>query len=472
QKERIVYLNQEAKSALAACQAERPAVDTPQLFLNERGQALTVSGVQWLLTGYGAQIGLHLTPHRLRHTFARRLTEAHMPVESLARLMGHAQISTTQIYLAGADPHLRETFAQAMQAIQATASSAGDPPAPAAAARLSLPDAAPGPLIEPSYPALDDGSRWALDLPAAIRTDCLAYVQRHASAWRPSQRRTCAQNALNELARFFRFVSAQRSLSQVSALSRADLQSYVDALGARGLSAEAICRPVNRILGLLRELDDQGVALAPALFRISRPKKPDSLPRAVCEQEIQRLEALAQSWLAEPTAATARTAACFFVLTHTGLRACELLDLRQSDVDLAQRRVCVRAGKGMRDRVVYLTAVAADALHDYLLLCPHPQTALLLVGDHGQPLTWGWLYNQIRRMGDAVAVSGLTPHRLRHTFATRLINAGVPITSIQKLLGHDQLSTTQIYARVYDTTVEQDYRRAMAQLEQVPPLAL
>jgi len=89
-----------------------------------------------------------------------------------------------------------------------------------------------------------------------------------------------------------------------------------------------------------------------------------------------------------------------------------------------------------------------------------------------RPLTYGWLYGRVRDWGQAEHVSHLTPHRLRHTFATRLINAGVPITSLQKLLGHDHLSTTQIYARVYDTTVERDYRQAMERLQGANAIAL
>jgi integrase len=76
-----------------------------------------------------------------------------------------------------------------------------------------------------------------------------------------------------------------------------------------------------------------------------------------------------------------------------------------------------------------------------------------------------WLYEHTIALAEEVGIPKLTPHRLRHTLATRLLNAGMDITRIQKLLGHEQVNTTLIYARVHDTTVEADYRQAMQQIE-------
>jgi hypothetical protein len=83
----------------------------------------------------------------------------------------------------------------------------------------------------------------------------------------------------------------------------------------------------------------------------------------------------------------------------------------------------------------------------------------------GQPPAIDWLREQIAKLGTAVQITELTPHRLRHTLATRLLNVGMDITRIQKLLGHQYISTTMIYARVHDRTVEADYRQAMHQIE-------
>ena len=158
--------------------------------------------------------------------------------------------------------------------------------------------------------------------------------------------------------------------------------------------------------------------------------------------------------------------ACFWLLAHCGLRASECVDLQYQDCDLAGRRLLVRQGKGGRDRLVYLSDHrGASACSCYLAATPRPAGAPLFVYPSGTPLSYGWLLAHITALGEAASVVGVTPHRLRHTLATRLLNAGMDITRIQRLLGHEHLATTMIYARVADTTVENDYRRALQQIE-------
>jgi len=469
QKERMVYLSPHALSALSVWLTTRPAAPQTTLFVNERHLPLTASGVEWILNQYGTQLGLHLTPHRLRHTFARRLIEESMPVESLSCLMGHEQITTTQLYLAGANPELRADFDAAMQRLASATPPAAPPPVPLASAVPSPASPPRRPPAEPVYPPPPDETAWATDLPEAIRQACCTYVQRHLSGWRPSQRRKAANRVYYDFARCFRFVLQRRSITLVSDLSRADLQAYVDALVAQGFTPMGVKDALSRVLGLLHELQEQGQPIAPSVFRVQKPTLPDPLPRALDEAARRQVVALAQQWTQEETPLAACQAAWFFVLADTGLRACELSDLRLADVDLPGRRLMVRAGKGDRDRVVYLTAGVAQLVRRYLDLYPHPDSPLLFIHPNtGRPLTYAYLSKQLAALAKAANVPSSSAHCLRHTFATRLINAGVPITSLQKLLGHAHLSTTQIYARVYDATVERDYRQAMARLEQSP----
>jgi site-specific recombinase XerD len=468
QKERMVYLSHHALATLSVWLSIRPPVADNTIFLNDRHRPMTANGVEWRLKQYGAEAGLHVTPHRLRHTFARRMIEGEMPVESLARLMGHAQIATTQTYLAGADPALRAAFEQATERIAAAdALSVALPTPPPAAAT-----AAPAADHDPVSPPPPDGTGWALDLPESIRQDCIAYVRRHLTGWRPRQRRTRALGVLGDFARFFHFVLSQRTIASVSELQRQDIQAYSAALARRGVSPVGVKDALARVFSLLHELAERGQSIAASLFRVERPKLPDPLPRALDETAMRRVEARVRQMVADDTPQSTFEAAWFLTLAHGGLRACEVLDLTCSDVDLPAQRLMVRAGKGGRDRGVYLTPLTVQAIHRYLTLVPHPDQSLLFVHPSGRPLSYMYLYEHVRALGEAVQVAGLSPHRLRHTYATRLINAGMPITSLQKLLGHEHLSTTQIYARVYDATVERDFRKAMAHIEQPTPLVL
>lgn len=125
--------------------------------------------------------------------------------------------------------------------------------------------------------------------------------------------------------------------------------------------------------------------------------------------------------------------------------------------------MAVREGKGKRDRIVPLSATTITALHDYLTVRDMAQTDHLLIFRQ-RVIKPSLLQNRLRRYGKAVDVK-VSPHRLRYTLATRLLNAGMDIVSIQRLWGHEKLETTMIYAHVHDTTVERDFRQAMASLE-------
>ena len=146
QKERLVLLSADAYAVLATWLTVRPASDQPYVFLNERGHPLAANGIEWLLHRYGVQAGVTVTPHQLRHTFARQVTEAGMPITSLGKLLGHAQVSTTQIYTAGADPALRQAYLAAMTRVEQLPPAAAPPPSePAAPAPAVLTATFPAP---------------------------------------------------------------------------------------------------------------------------------------------------------------------------------------------------------------------------------------------------------------------------------------------------------------------------------------
>lgn len=467
QKERVVLLTAEAYDCLVVWLHVRPAQSPPQIFLNDRGRPLSANGLEWLLRRYGEQIGLHLTPHQLRHSFARQMTEAGMPVTSLGKLLGHARLTTTQIYAAGADPELAQAYHAAMTHL------AGRPPAsPAPPAGLPLPpEAIPAP-IRPTPPPLPDTDQWARHLPPGLRQASLNFVQRRGLSYAPKRRRLRALHDLGQLRRYWEWQLRQRPIADPTELHLTDLRSFQTARQAQGKAPATINNTVKDVLALLRELAEQGQAVDPSVFRLHPIPRPDSLPRHLTDQESQILEAYVLARHDRPARRLALENACFFVLAHTGLRARECVELQIQDLDLNSRRLTVRDGKGQRDRVVYLSAVASHALIGYWNGLPYRPTDRLWLRSTGRPITYQWLHARIVQLGQAAGVPDLTPHRLRHTLATRLLNVGMDITRIQKLLGHQEIDTTMIYARVLDATVEADYQRAMSQLDRQAHLVL
>jgi site-specific recombinase XerD len=441
----------------------RPAGEQPYVFLNERGGPLSASGIEWLLHQYGQQVGTPLTPHQLRHTYARQLTEAGMPITSLSRLMGHAQVSTTQLYTTGADPELVQAYQTAMaQLARQTLPATESPQPPPTSPPPSLPTI---PQAQVTPAPLPQWADWMPDLPAELRQASLDYAQRRLSTCKPQHQRKKAFQVLGQFRRFWTWQLARRPIQHLVELLLADLQAYQEERLAGGVAATTIDRDLAYVLGLLREQADRGQQVDGSVFRLRPLPRPESLPRFLNEDESQRLETYVQQRLHDAVPVIRLENACFFVLAHTGLRARECTDLQVQDLDLPGQRLMVRQGKGQRDRVVYLSDIACHALAAYLDGRPCSPATPLWTKPNGQPITDGWLREHITTLGERAGVPHVTPHRLRHTLATRLLNVGMDITRIQKLLGHEHLDTTLIYARAFDATVEADYRRAMSHIE-------
>jgi integrase/recombinase XerC len=462
-KERNVLLTADAYAVLQAWLQERPISSHTNVFLNERdGGPLSENGIEYCLRGYAGQAGIPVTPHQLRHTYARQLTEAGMPVTSLGKLMGHSQVSTTQIYTAGADPELAQAYQQAMERLASA-------PLPSRMEKPShdLPPCAPLKPIQERTEVELDWDAWDPDLPPAIREATLAFVKRRQPRWKPSKRGKQARKVLGEFHCFWSRQMQLRPIHQPGELTLQDLHAFQSLRSTEKTVACTADHTISLVIDLLQELADQGAAVNNSIFRFKPRPRPESLPRHLREAEALRLEQHMLTRLENYNEKMRLENACYFVLAHTGLRAGECLDVRLQDLDLQARRLMVRQGKGQRDRVVYLSDTACRALQLYLGASLRPAQALMFTFPDGRPISYMWLYQHIIALAEEVGVPKVTPHRLRHTLATRLLNSGMEITRIQKLLGHEQVNTTMIYARVQDQTVETDYRRAMQQIERL-----
>lgn len=215
-------------------------------------------------------------------------------------------------------------------------------------------------------------------------------------------------------------------------------------------------------------LQDQDFPIPPGLLRLPSLKQPDRLPRFLTDDQVRRLRDDLQTRLAQASFPHQRRDAAlhwaaFHLMWQAGLRLGEVEGLRMEDLDLPGRKILVRQGKGNKDRTVYLTDAALEALSRYLAVRGFGATDDLFLY-RGQPVHKDLIRSRIQAAGQRAGVK-VYPHRLRHTCATQLLNAGCRITTIQKLLGHQRLNSTMTYARVHDQTVADDYYAAMARVE-------
>lgn len=458
-KERVVWLTPPLYTTVQSWLQQRPASVSDHLFLNQHARPLSEAGIQYLLKQHAERAGVHLSCHQLRHTFGRRLTEQEVPIESLAKLLGHASVQTTQVYTAGADPKLRQTLAQAM-------------------ARL----AEPSPLsshpsnAQPDLPVTSSRQREQADpadleacltifdsLPTWVQTLLRTYLTRRWRNWQPHLARRHGRHLAYRLRSIWQWLFDHYPVHGWADLHRSQLEAWLDACLEAGNAASTRSTNLSAFLSFLRFIVDQDIPVDANLFRVTFPELPEALPRHLSESEYRRLEQTVFAQTAQDTPIDTRERAWFLTLAHTGLRICELLDLRLADLDLVGGRLIVRGGKHARDRVVYLTPTLTQALRNYLI---HRAS---VADDHlwpngERPMQAHQVRLRLHDWGRLCDVE-VTPHRLRHTFATRLINQGVPLTSLQKLLGHKFLHTTQRYARVYDATVRDQFQQAMANLE-------
>jgi len=463
-KERTVYLTADAYAVVERWLEFIPSTLESPLLLNRRGQGMTVNGVQERLRHYTSKLGVTITCHQLRHTFARQLVEHELPVTTLAKLMGHTALSTTQGYIAGADPQVRQAYQAAMnwwtiETSPATTTSVADTPA------------APASPAPPAQAPLVTFENWGTNLPSWVRAACLAYIQHRQKDWKPSRRKRNGARLLRALSSFWRWQLQQRQLEGWSDLTRADLQAFISARIEQGRAPTTVTNEIYALLGVVRLVQEQGERIPQSVFRVELPKDPELAPRYLPEAEALRLEQHMRAYLTHDTPEARRDTVGYFLLAHTGLRLSELLDLKRGDVDLAGQRLRIEEAKGRRDRVVYLSQTCVQALERYLAGQPAGPEVALLCHPSGQGVSYRWVQERVRQWDEEIGVVGVSPHRLRHTFATRLINLGVPVTTLQRLLGHRDLGTTQRYAQVMDPTAERQYHQAMAQVESALSLA-
>lgn len=464
-KERIVWLTPEVMHQLQAWLQERPSASSPQLFLNQHQQALSVAGVQFRLKQYCERAGVKCSCHQLRHTFARRLAEHSMPIDSLAKLLGHSSLQTTQGYIDGADPLVRHEFLAAMAQLNQLAAQPAqvvtEPPAVTAFSAAQI-DKRPTPAE-----LLGQIMHLAADLPPWLKAEVISHTRRRIPRWSAHRAKDQTRLHFGTLCRICRWLVIQRDWQQLAHLQRVDLAAYVHVRQADGIKPRSMASELTIFRMFWRDLLERDRVTNGAILQVKAPAGGDYLPRYLTVNEFQRLEQVIRTETAGDALHDRFDCAWFYLLAHTGVRHSELRNLRLSDCDLNGKRLRIQAGKGKRDRVIPLTAHLVACLQAYLMVRESAPTDHLLVY-RGTAVKAHLIPGRLRRYGQKAGIPAVSPHRLRHTLATLLINQGMPIVSLQKLLGHKDINKTLIYARVHDETLQGQFAAAMDQIESLP----
>jgi site-specific recombinase XerD len=266
----------------------------------------------------------------------------------------------------------------------------------------------------------------------------------------------------------WRFLCEKCGVKQLAEVKRKHLLDFIEQRLTDGYAASSINTDVRSFHGFLGFLQEEGYSVPKSLLRIPGLKTPEPLPKFLTDEQVRGLRdeferRVAQAEGFRPRRQVLLDRAAFYLLWQSGLRKGEVEELRLEDLDLPEKRLIVRKSKALKDRVVFMTDTTVRALREYLTMRgPGPTEHVFLY--RNQPLSKDLVSAHLKAAGECVGVK-VYPHRLRHTAATQLLNAGCRVTSIQKFLGHKELSTTMIYARVHDQTVADDYYAAMQQIE-------
>ncbi|SEH48572.1 tyrosine recombinase XerC [Magnetospirillum fulvum] len=267
-----------------------------------------------------------------------------------------------------------------------------------------------------------------------------------------------------DLAAFLSFLTVHLGeppdLAALSALTAADFRAYLARRGGEGLSRASLARAMSTLRGAFRYLDRAGLVHNPALATVRSPRVPRSVPRPLAVDEAMDTLAVAAEEQDEPWLA-ARDVALFTLLYGAGLRLGEALALTRREAPTGDSIVIT--GKGRKQRMVPILPVVRSAIAAYLDLLPYrgePDSPLFL-GARGKRLNPGVVQRQMRRLRPLLGLPDTaTPHALRHSFATHLLAGGGDLRTIQDLLGHSSLSTTQRYTAIDSARLTQVYRDA------------
>ena len=268
----------------------------------------------------------------------------------------------------------------------------------------------------------------------------------------------------NDLQQLADFIGSRASVDGWQSLSRSDIQDFILDLKQRGYTETSVARKVAAVRSFFAFLAAEGSITANPTEGLSSPRVGKTLPKAISPNEVDEL-------LEQParrsTPEAKRDRAMLELLYATGMRVTELVSLDMENLNLDPRSPFVRClGKGAKERSIPIHDHALEALNGYLedgrpIIVRNHNEPALFVNRRGERLTRQgfWLilkgYAKSANLG-----AGVTPHTLRHSFATHMLRGGMPLRNVQEMLGHANISTTQVYTHLTSDHLREVYERA------------
>lgn len=246
------------------------------------------------------------------------------------------------------------------------------------------------------------------------------------------------------------------SLETLKTLTVTDLRSWMGARVKEELAIGSNARALSTLRSFFAFLAQRYNIENPAVKALKSPKKPKRLSRSIsvnqaAESRLAVYEIWGEGWMAK------RDLALFTLLYAAGLRISEALALNKSDINGVMLKV---VGKGNKERLVPLLEEARTAIKDYTDVRPFPTEPALFIGKAGKRLQAGVFQANIRKLRNYLNLpEHVTPHALRHSFATHMLGNGADLRVVQECLGHASLSTTQIYTHINPAQMAKDYQK-------------
>lgn len=262
-----------------------------------------------------------------------------------------------------------------------------------------------------------------------------------------------------DIAQFIDFVNPQKELLIISEINYQQIRAWVSVLIKNKIAARSVNRKLSSLKSFFKYLQRQQIVEVNPMSKISGPKTPKRLPVFVDEHQMEDLFTEVQF---EEGFNGQRDRLILDLLYQTGIRRSELTHLKEADVDLFNSTIKV-LGKRNKERIIPISLPLKRNLEGYLQVKKelNLSNSMLLVSEKGNTLNEQAVYKSVKKyLSQVTTIQKKSPHVLRHTFATHLLNNGADINAVKDLLGHASLSATQVYTHNTIDKLKKSYKQA------------